>query len=185
MCMSKGVADGIQCRKMQSYAYWRHEQDLSVPLEVVEEEKGASHKRLKSFTTVQLVTKRTESWIWWTEQLFMSLKRSCWTCTNHWYAHMLKTVHQCGHLVIRKTKHWLRDCSIVSQGWFRDSPSCHTVKDLNVWDSGVWRKDATEPTSLKYLRWLKVSLEYQWNLCLNCPPQSTSEVMNWSWQTQE
>ena len=57
----------------------------------------------------------------------------------------------------------------------------HTVKDLNVWDSGVWRKDVTEPTSLKYLRWLKNSLEYQWNLCLNCPPQSTSEVMNWSW----
>ena len=25
-----GVADGIQCRKMQSYAY-RHEQELSVP----------------------------------------------------------------------------------------------------------------------------------------------------------
>ena len=133
MCMSKGVADGIQCRKMQSYAYWRHEQELSVPLEVVEEEKGASHKRLKSFTTVQLVTKRTESWIWWTEQLFMSLKRSCWTCTNHWYAHMLKTVHQCGHLVIRKTKHWLRECSIVSQGWFRDSPSCHTVRLKRLW----------------------------------------------------
>jgi len=35
----------------------------------------------------------------------------------------------------------------------------YTVKDLNVWDSGVWRKDATEPTSLKYLRWLKDSQE--------------------------
>ena len=111
-------------------------------------------------------------------RLFISLKKSCWTCINHWYAHMLNTVHQCGHLVIRKTRNWLRECSIVSQGWFRASPSCHTVKDLNVCDSGVWRKDATEPTSLKYLRWLNDTLEYQ---RLNCLPQSTSDIKNRSW----
>ena len=58
-------------------------------------------------------------------------------------------------------------------------------KTCNVWDSGVWKKDATKSTSLKYLRWLKVSLEYQWKLCLNCPPQSTWEVMNWSWLNTE
>jgi len=38
---------------------------------------------------------------------------------------------------------------------FSKLPYCERLKRLG------WRKDATEPTSLKYLRWLKVSLEYQ------------------------
>jgi len=34
----------------------------------------------------------------------------------------------------------------------------HVLNVLLAMHSGVWRKDATELTSLKYLRWLKVSL---------------------------
>jgi len=29
------------------------------------------------------------------------------------------------------------------------------MKDLNNWDSGVWRKEATQPTSLKFFKMVK------------------------------
>jgi len=39
---------------------------------------------------------------------------------------------------------------------FSKLPYCERLKRLGLY--------AAEPTSLKYLRWLKDSLEYQWNL---------------------
>ena len=75
--------------------------------------------------------------------------------------------------------HWLRECCIVSQGWFRASPSCHTVKDLNVW---VY----TQQSRPRWSIWDGQRTLWNTNgICLKCPPQSTSEVMNWSQQMEQ
>ena len=67
-----------------------------------------------------------------------------WSCTSRWCALMWNTVHQCGHLAIRKTSSWLKECSTDSQGWFQGSLNCHIVKYWNAWDFGVWKKDEIE-----------------------------------------
>ena len=34
------------------------------------------------------------------------------------------------------------------------------MKDWNIWDFGVWKKDGIEPISLKCSKWLRVGLQF-------------------------